>query len=110
MPVVAFSLSRPGLLDLEPRGAWLLASALSLPIYAFAAALGAQRVIDAARLVASQAGIPDRDLTLVNDSATYAHVDPLAASPQNDFLNNLLPFLKKLKAVKKHPHPDHGRG
>jgi pimeloyl-ACP methyl ester carboxylesterase len=83
---------------------------LSLPIYAFAAALGAQRVIDAARLVASQAGIPDRDLTLVNDSATYAHVDPLAASPQNDFLNNLLPFLKKLKAVKKHPHPDHGPG
>nr|MDQ2999057.1 hypothetical protein [Chloroflexota bacterium] len=37
VPVVAFSLSRPGLLDLEPRGAWLLASALSLPIYALAA-------------------------------------------------------------------------
>ncbi|HEY3229386.1 MAG TPA: hypothetical protein VGJ87_09200 [Roseiflexaceae bacterium] len=36
MPVVAFSLSRPGLLDLAPRGAWLLASALSLPIYALA--------------------------------------------------------------------------
>ncbi|HEU5098896.1 MAG TPA: hypothetical protein VFU22_07755 [Roseiflexaceae bacterium] len=37
VPVVAFSLSRPGLLDLQPRGAWLLASALSLPIYALAA-------------------------------------------------------------------------
>jgi len=37
VPVVAFSLSRPGLLNLEPRGAWLLASALSLPIYALAA-------------------------------------------------------------------------
>src|SRR5262249_58241193 len=37
LPVVAFSLSRPGLLDLEPRGAWLLASALSLPLYALAA-------------------------------------------------------------------------
>ena len=37
VPVVAFSLSRPGLLALEPRGAWLLASALSLPIYALAA-------------------------------------------------------------------------
>jgi len=36
-PVVVFSLSRPGLLDLQPRGAWLLASALSLPIYALAA-------------------------------------------------------------------------
>src|SRR5215217_3633370 len=37
VPVVAFSLSRPGLLDLQPRGAWLLASALSLPIYVLAA-------------------------------------------------------------------------
>jgi hypothetical protein len=37
VPVVTFSLSRPGLLDLQPRGAWLLASALSLPIYALAA-------------------------------------------------------------------------
>src|SRR5262245_38571367 len=36
-PVVAFSLSRPGLLDLTPRGGWLLASLLSLPIYALAA-------------------------------------------------------------------------
>jgi hypothetical protein len=36
-PVVAFSLSRPGLLDLAPRGGWLLASLLSLPIYALAA-------------------------------------------------------------------------
>jgi hypothetical protein len=36
-PVVIFSLSRPGLLELMPRGGWLLASALSLPIYALAA-------------------------------------------------------------------------
>ncbi len=83
---------------------------LNLPIYAFGAALGGQRVIDAARLLASQSGIPDRKLTLVNDSATYAHIDPLAAFPQNDFLSHLLPFLKKVKAVKKHrDHADHGR-
>jgi pimeloyl-ACP methyl ester carboxylesterase len=82
---------------------------LSLPIYAFGAALGGQRVIDAARLLASQSGIPDGKLTLVNDSATYAHVDPLAAHPQNDFLSHLLPFLKQVKAVKKHPaHGAHG--
>ena len=36
-------------------------------------------------------------VTLVNDSATYAHVDPIAAYPQNDFVTNLLPFLKQVK-------------
>ena len=36
----------------------------------------------------------------MNRSATYAHVDPLAAYPQNDFVDNLLPFLKKTKKVK----------
>jgi len=33
MPVVGFALGRPGLLDLEPRPAWLLASGLSLVAY-----------------------------------------------------------------------------
>ena len=33
MPVVGFALGRPGLLDLEPRPAWLLASCLSLVAY-----------------------------------------------------------------------------
>jgi len=37
VPVVAFSLSRPGLLELAPRIGWLLASALCLPIYVLAA-------------------------------------------------------------------------
>jgi len=40
-------------------------------------------------------------LTLVNRSATYAHVDPLTAYPQNDFVEHLLPFLKDTKKVKK---------
>ncbi len=57
-----------------------------LPIYAFGAALGGQRVVDAAQLLAGQSGIPQRKLTLVNRSATYAHVDPLSAYPQNDFV------------------------
>ena len=72
-----------------------------LPIYAFGAALGGQRVLDAAQLLATQSGIPQRKLTLVNGSATYAHVDPLSAYPQNDFVDTVLPFLKKTKKVKQ---------
>jgi pimeloyl-ACP methyl ester carboxylesterase len=71
-----------------------------LSIYAFGAALGGQRVLDAAQLLADQSGIRQKDLTLVNRSATYSHVDPLAAYPQNDFVDNLLPFLKRTKKVK----------
>jgi pimeloyl-ACP methyl ester carboxylesterase len=77
-------------------------SELALPIYAFAAALGNQRVLAAARLLASQSSIPDRAVTLVDGSATYAHVDPLAAYPDNDFVSTLLPFLAKIKKVKEH--------
>jgi pimeloyl-ACP methyl ester carboxylesterase len=71
-----------------------------LSIYAFGAALGGQRVVDAAQLLADQSGIPRRELTLVNRSGTYAHVDPLSAYPQNDFVDHLLPFLKQTKKVK----------
>ena len=74
-----------------------------LSIYAFGAALGGQRVLDAAQLLAGQSGITQRRLTLVNGSATYAHVDPLSAYPQNDFVRNLLPFLKHTKKVKHQP-------
>jgi hypothetical protein len=77
--------------DLSPR----------LKIYAFGAALGGQRVLDAAQLLANQSGIPQKHLTLVNRSSTYAHVDPLTAYPQNDFVEHLLPFLKDTKKVKK---------
>lgn len=38
VPVVGFATARPGLLDLPVRQAWLLASALSLVVYAIAAA------------------------------------------------------------------------
>jgi pimeloyl-ACP methyl ester carboxylesterase len=74
-----------------------------LSVYAFGAALGGQRVLDAAQLLAGQSGIPQRRLTLVNGSATYAHVDPLSAHPVNDFVRNLLPFLKHTKKVKDQP-------
>jgi pimeloyl-ACP methyl ester carboxylesterase len=78
-----------------------------IPIYAFGAALGGQRVLDAAQLLATQSGIPPKKVTLVNDSATYAHVDPIAAYPQNDFVTNLLPFLRQ---VKERGHDDRERG
>ena len=74
-----------------------------LSVYAFGAALGGQRVLDAAQLLAGQSGIPQRRLTLVNGSATYAHVDPLSAHPENDLVRNLLPFLKHTKKVKDQP-------
>jgi pimeloyl-ACP methyl ester carboxylesterase len=67
-----------------------------LPIYAFGAALGGQRVLDAATILARQSGIPDSRLTLVNRAATYAHNDPAAASPDNEFLDNLIPFLARI--------------
>jgi hypothetical protein len=63
------------------------------PIYAFGAALGGQRVLDAARILAHQSGIPDSELTLVDRSGTYSHNDPSAAALDNEFLDHLIPFL-----------------
>jgi pimeloyl-ACP methyl ester carboxylesterase len=65
-----------------------------LRIYAFGAALGGQRVLDGATVLADQSGIPRDRLTLVNGEANYAHNDPAGASPTNDFLDNLVPYLK----------------
>jgi pimeloyl-ACP methyl ester carboxylesterase len=62
-------------------------------IYAFGAALGGEDVLTAARTLAQQSGIPDRNLTLVNRESTYAHNDPSAASPRNAFVHHLIPFL-----------------
>jgi pimeloyl-ACP methyl ester carboxylesterase len=67
-----------------------------LRIYAFGAALGGQRVLDGATVLADQSGIPKSQLTLINGEATYSHNDPNSASPTNEFLQNLTPFLSKL--------------
>jgi pimeloyl-ACP methyl ester carboxylesterase len=64
-----------------------------LRIYAFGAALGGQRVLDGTTVLANQSGIPSSQLTLINRQSTYAHNDPAGASPTNDFLANLVPFL-----------------
>ena len=48
-------------------------------------------------MLASQSGIPARNLTLIDRHETYAHNDPNSASPQNDFVDGLVPFLAKIK-------------
>ena len=68
-----------------------------LKIYAFGASLGGQRVLDAARALASQSGIPKRNLKLVDRASTYSHNDPNSASPKNDFVKYLIPFLRKVR-------------
>jgi hypothetical protein len=67
-----------------------------LRMYAFGAALGGTRVLDAARTLAKQSGIPASRLTLVDRHRTYAHNDPNSAAPKNDFVAKLLPFLRKV--------------
>ena len=37
----------------------------------------------------------------MNRGTTYSHNDPNSASPDNDFVDNLIPFLQK---VAKHHH------
>jgi hypothetical protein len=64
-------------------------------IYAFGAA-GGDGVLEPARLLARQSGIPPDRLTLVNRQATYAHNDPSAASPRNQFVDHLIPFLAEI--------------
>jgi pimeloyl-ACP methyl ester carboxylesterase len=69
----------------------------SLRIYAFGAALGGTRVLDAAKALAKQSHIPSKNLTLLDRHTTYAHNDPNSASPsKNDFLKRLIPFLGKV--------------
>jgi pimeloyl-ACP methyl ester carboxylesterase len=67
-----------------------------LRLYAFGASLGGTRVLDAARVLAGQSGIPRRNLTLVDRRETYAHNDPNSASPRNAFLARLVPFLARI--------------
>ena len=69
-----------------------------LRMYAFGAALGGTRVLDARRALARRSGIPRRRLTLVGRHATYAHNDPNSARPgRNAFLRQLVPFLRAVR-------------
>ncbi len=68
----------------------------NLRIYAFGAALGGANVPAAAKLLAKQSHIPARNVTTLNRASTYAHNDPAGASPKNDFLSRLVPFLRRI--------------
>jgi hypothetical protein len=70
----------------------------TLRIYAFGASLGGTGVLDAARVLARQSHIPGKRLTLVDRHDSYAHNDPSGASPTNDFLDALVPFLRGIAA------------
>ncbi len=72
-------------------------------IYAFGAALGGEGVLATAQVLAQQSGIPASNLTLVNRQGTYSHNDPSAAAPENDFVDNLIPFLGQV-AKQHHRH------
>ena len=70
---------------------------VQVPMYGFETSLGRGRVLAGVRKLARQSGVPRRELELVNRDRTYAHVDPLAASPgRNAFLKTLVPFLRRL--------------
>lgn len=68
-----------------------------LKIYAFAAQLGGQRVLDAATTLAQQSKIPSENVTLIDRHDTYSHNDPNSAYPANAFLDGLVPFLQSIK-------------
>jgi pimeloyl-ACP methyl ester carboxylesterase len=69
----------------------------NLKMYAFGAALGGTRVLDATRALARQSHIPSSQLTLVDRHTTYAHNDPNSATPaKNDFLKRLVPWLRSV--------------
>lgn len=67
-----------------------------LQIYAFGAALGGQRVLDAASALAAQSGIPRANLLLIARPDTYAHNDPNSAYPRNEFVDGLVRVLGKV--------------
>jgi hypothetical protein len=70
----------------------------ALRIYAFGAALGGTRVLDAARTLAQQSHISPGHLVLIDRHTTYAHNDPNSATPShNDFFKALIPFLAKVQ-------------
>jgi pimeloyl-ACP methyl ester carboxylesterase len=68
-----------------------------VPMYAFAAALGDGRVVQGARALARQSGLPRREVEIVDRHRTYAHNDPSSASPRNAFVKHLLPFLSAIR-------------
>jgi hypothetical protein len=74
----------------------------SLLIYAFGARLGGPSVPADAQVLATQSGIPARNLTLENYQSTYSHNDPAGAYPTNAFFTHLVPFLGRVSGARRH--------
>jgi hypothetical protein len=71
---------------------------LDLRIYAFETSLGKGRVLRAARALGRRNDLRPEAVTLVDRSATYAHVDPLTADPAtNAFVSTVVPFLRRVR-------------
>lgn len=67
-----------------------------LPMYSFDTSLGDGRVKRATDALAAQSKVPKSWVRTVVRKETYAHIDPLSATPsKNDFIKTLVPFLKK---------------
>jgi hypothetical protein len=70
---------------------------LDLPIYALETTFGAGRVLNGARLLAEQSGIPESELTLVDESDRLTHTDPMGVeTSQNPLVETLVPFLRDI--------------
>ena len=69
----------------------------NLKILAFGAALGGQRVLDAATNLAMQSNIPLENVTLIDRHETYSHNDPNSAYPENAFLEALVTYLRDVR-------------
>jgi len=54
---------------------------------------GGANTLEAAQILAAQSGIPAANLTLINEEHTYSHNDPAGAFPNNEFFNQMVPFL-----------------
>ena len=67
-----------------------------LRIYAFGARLGGSGVLLDAKALASESGIPARNLLLIDRASTYAHNDPAGAYPRNAFADGLTQFLHRV--------------
>ena len=66
-----------------------------LPMYSFDTSLGNGRVKRATEALAKQSHVPKKWVRTVARKKTYAHIDPLSATPsKNDFIKTLVPFLK----------------
>jgi pimeloyl-ACP methyl ester carboxylesterase len=68
----------------------------SLKMLAISTELGKEGVLKATEILAAQSGIPDENLTLINEEDSYAHNDPAGGYPNNEFFSHLVPFLEGL--------------